>query len=153
MPAHTAPTPRQLHCGAVNRPIALHKRWASATCRESGTGHPTAVCAESDALPSAHEIVAHWPIWNKLVAGGDFDDMTSNPAAGIRDDGDTLRWIPFTHDGSSNHRCVDLDPAENGTVGQVIRGWHDDEQREHVASRYAEWLTRVVAERGGGVGD
>ena len=51
-----------------------------------GQADPDAVFAEGDAMLSAHEIGAQWSIWNKLVSGGDFDDMTSDPAAGIRDD-------------------------------------------------------------------
>ncbi|OXJ08315.1 SMI1/KNR4 family protein [Burkholderia sp. AU6039] len=118
-----------------------------------GQADPDTVFAEGDAMLSAHEIGAQWSIWNKLVSGGDFDDMTSDPAAGIRDDWYNLKWIPFTHDGSGNHLCVDLDPAEGGTVGQVIRVWHDDEQRERIASSFAEWLARVAAERDDPAGD
>ncbi|VWB32206.1 molybdopterin biosynthesis moeA protein [Burkholderia aenigmatica] len=118
-----------------------------------GQADPATVFAENDALLSAHEIIAQWSIWKKLVSGGDFDDMTSDPAAGIRDDWYNLKWIPFTHDGSGNHLCVDLDPAEGGTVGQVIRVWHDDDRRERVASSYAEWLARVAAERDDPAGD
>ncbi|WP_176050999.1 SMI1/KNR4 family protein [Burkholderia sp. BCC1644] len=112
-----------------------------------GQADPDAVFTESDALLSAQEIVAQWSIWQKLVSGGDFDGMTSEPDAGIRDDWYNLKWIPFTHDGSGNHLCIDLDPAEGGVIGQVIRVWHDDELRERVASSYAEWLARVAAER------
>lgn len=118
-----------------------------------GQADPAAAFAESDALLSAHEIAAQWSIWKNLVSGGDFDDMTSDPDAGIRDDWYNLKWIPFTHDGSGNHLCVDLDPAEGGTVGQVIRVWHDDDRRERVASSYAEWLARVAAEHDDPAGD
>lgn len=118
-----------------------------------GQADPDAVFTESDALLSAQEIVAQWSIWRKLVTGGDFDEMTSEPDAGIRDDWYNLKWIPFTHDGSGNHLCIDLDPAEGGVAGQVIRVWHDDELRERVASSYAEWLARVAAERDSPAGD
>ncbi|PPK42935.1 hypothetical protein B0G57_11531 [Trinickia symbiotica] len=37
-----------------------------------------------------------------------------------------------------------LDGAEGGTYGQVIRIWHDDAQRELVASSFREWLHRLV---------
>ncbi|AOJ84216.1 molybdenum cofactor biosynthesis protein MoaA [Burkholderia savannae] len=113
-----------------------------------GQADAGAVFAENDALLSAREIVAQWSIWKGLVAGGDFDDMTSEPDAGIKDDWYNLKWIPFTHDGGGNHLCLDLDPAEGGTVGQVIRVWHDDERRERVARDFVEWLAHVADERG-----
>ncbi|WP_175844770.1 SMI1/KNR4 family protein [Burkholderia arboris] len=112
-----------------------------------GQVDPDAVFAESDALLSAQEIVAQWSIWQKLVSSGDFDGMSSEPDTGIRDDWYNLKWLPFTHDGSGNHLCIDLDPAAGGVAGQVIRVWHDDELRERVASSYAEWLSGVAAER------
>ncbi|AJX35248.1 SMI1/KNR4 family protein [Burkholderia oklahomensis] len=113
-----------------------------------GQAETDAVFADSDALLGAREIVAQWSIWKNLVAGGDFDDMTSEPDPGIKDDWYNLKWIPFTHDGSGNHLCLDLDPAEGGVVGQVIRVWHDDSVRERVARSFAEWLAGVADERG-----
>lgn len=118
-----------------------------------GQADPDAVFTESDALLGAQEIVAQWTIWRTLVSGGDFAGMTSEPDAGVRDDWYNLKWIPFTHDGSGNHLCIDLDPAQGGVSGQVIRVWHDDELRERVASSYAEWLARVAAERDGPAAD
>ncbi|MEB4632965.1 SMI1/KNR4 family protein [Burkholderia contaminans] len=100
----------------------------------------------SDALLSAHEILAQWRIWKGLVDGGDFDGMESEPDPGIRDDWYNLKWIPFTHDGSGNHLCIDLDPAEDGFPGQVIRVWHDDARRERIAGSFSAWLVRVADE-------
>jgi len=100
----------------------------------------------SDALLSAHEILAQWRIWKGLVDGGDFDGMESEPDPGIRDDWYNLKWIPFTHDGSGNHLCIDLDPAEGGFPGQVIRVWHDDARRERIAGSFSAWLARVADE-------
>ncbi|WP_256978378.1 SMI1/KNR4 family protein [Burkholderia sp. HI2500] len=100
----------------------------------------------SDALLSAHEILAQWRIWKGLVDGGDFDGVESEPDPGIGDDWYNLKWIPFTHDGSGNHLCIDLDPAEGGCSGQVIRVWHDDARRERVAGSFSAWLARVADE-------
>ncbi|WP_347880366.1 SMI1/KNR4 family protein [Burkholderia stagnalis] len=115
-----------------------------------GQAEPGPAFADGDALLSARDIVAQWSIWKGLVDGGDFDDITSEPDPGIKDDWYNLKWIPFTHDGSGNHLCLDLDPAEGGTVGQVIRVWHDDAERVRVAGSYSEWLARVAAEGAAG---
>ncbi|NIE58555.1 molybdenum cofactor biosynthesis protein MoaA [Burkholderia sp. Ax-1735] len=100
----------------------------------------------SDALLSAREILAQWRIWKGLVDGGDFDGMESEPDPGVADDWYNLKWIPFTHDGSGNHLCIDLDPAEGGCSGQVIRVWHDDARRERIAESFSAWLARVADE-------
>ncbi|MBO7776747.1 SMI1/KNR4 family protein [Burkholderia pseudomallei] len=63
----------------------------------------------------------------------------------MKDDWYNLKWIPFTHDGSGIRLCLDLDPAEGGTLGQVVRIWHDDEARELVAGSFSEWLGQVAA--------
>ncbi|KVH54552.1 molybdenum cofactor biosynthesis protein MoaA [Burkholderia sp. MSMB1072] len=101
----------------------------------------------SDALLSVHEILAQWRVWKGLVDGGDFDGMTSEPDPGIAGDWYNLKWIPFTHDGSGNHLCVDLDPAEGGVAGQVIRVWHDDARRERIAGSFPEWLAGIASAR------
>jgi molybdopterin molybdotransferase len=100
----------------------------------------------SDALLSSREILAQWRIWKGLVDGGDFDGVESEPDPGIGDDWYNLKWIPFTHDGSGNHLCIDLAPAEGGFAGQVIRVWHDDARRERIAGSFSEWLARVAEE-------
>nr|WP_241011423.1 SMI1/KNR4 family protein [Burkholderia sp. Ac-20392] len=57
-----------------------------------------------------------------------------------------MKWIPFTHDGSGNHLCIDLDPADDGFSGQVIRVWPDDARRERIAGGFSEWLARIADE-------
>ncbi|MCU9953414.1 SMI1/KNR4 family protein [Burkholderia sp. BKH01] len=111
----------------------------------NGQADPGDGFSENDALLSSHEIIAQWTIWKGLVDGGDFDGVMSEPDPGIRDDWYNLKWIPFTHDGSGNHLCLDLDPAEGGAVGQVIRVWHDDDRRERIAKSFPEWLARTAA--------
>ena len=66
---------------------------------------------------SAHEIGAQWSIWNKLVSGGDFDDMTSTPPPASATTGTTSR-IPFTHDGSGNHSVSTSIPRKAARSGR-----------------------------------
>lgn len=97
-----------------------------------------------DRLLGNADILAQWSLWRGLVTAGDFEGVESEPDRGIKTDWYNLRWIPFTHDGSGNHLCVDLDPAEHGRPGQVIRVWHDDARRELIADSYARWLADVA---------
>ncbi|NIE83979.1 molybdenum cofactor biosynthesis protein MoaA [Burkholderia sp. Cy-647] len=109
-----------------------------------GQVQPHNALVDSDRLLSARDILVQWSIWRGLADSGDFDGMSSEPEPGIRDDWYNPGWIPFTHDGSGNHLCLDLDPAPGGTFGQVIRIWHDDPEREQVATSYADWLAHVA---------
>ena len=98
---------------------------------------------------SAQNVFAQWQIWKGLHDAGEFKALHSSPAAGVRDDWWNPRWIPFTHDGSGNHLCLDLDPAEDGSVGQVIAMWHDAAERTVEGRSFGEWfgrwLTRTTA--------
>lgn len=104
------------------------------------------VCFDGETLLNAQGILEEWTCWRDLVVEGTFDDMTSDPDGGVKDDWYNLRWIPVTKNGSGDCLCVDLDPAPGGTYGQVIRMWHDDDRRERVAASYEAWLRAVVTE-------
>ncbi|MGN6319908.1 SMI1/KNR4 family protein [Trinickia sp.] len=91
-------------------------------------------------------ILSEWSGWRDLVVQGAFEGTTSDPDSGVKDDWFNLGWIPFTADGMGNCLCLDLDPAPGGTVGQVIRVWHDDERRECLALSFEQWLDRTVKE-------
>ncbi|MBP0615726.1 SMI1/KNR4 family protein [Jiella mangrovi] len=55
-------------------------------------------------------------------------------------------WIPIMENGGGDHVCVDLDPAEAGTPGQLLTYYHDETYRPLVASDM-EALLRHLAER------
>lgn len=91
---------------------------------------------------SAQNVLAQWQIWKGLHDAGEFKTLHSSPVAGVRADWWNPRWIPFTHDGGGNHLCLDLDPAEGGTAGQVITVWHDSGERALAGSSFGDWCTR-----------
>lgn len=93
---------------------------------------------------SLDDIFDQWNVWEELRRGGEFDDITSEPDAGVSDAWWNAGWIPITHDGGGNHYCVDLAPAEGGTVGQIIAMWHDEESRSVIATSLTEWLTQIA---------
>jgi cell wall assembly regulator SMI1 len=86
-----------------------------------------------------------WKIWKDLLDTKTFEDddepYTSTPDKGIKNDWWNDHWIPITYDGSGNHYCLDLDPTEEGKYGQIIRMWHDDDERSLVANSFKEWMT------------
>ncbi len=94
---------------------------------------------------SLERIKDEWLVWKELLDSGTFadedgQDQGSEPAPGICNVWWSLRWIPLTYDGSGNHDCLDLNPAEGGIVGQIITMWHDDPVREIVAPSFRDWL-------------
>jgi cell wall assembly regulator SMI1 len=54
------------------------------------------------------------------------------------------KWVPITANGGGDHHCLDLDPAENGSIGQVIEMWHEDENRELVGDSFKECFNIIV---------
>lgn len=95
-------------------------------------------------LLSSERIADEWAVWNDLLKGGDFDDCIEERDNGVKPDWWNTKWIPFTYDGSGNHLCIDLDPAESGTYGQIITMWHDDGEREVKAKSFYEWFSQYV---------
>jgi len=93
---------------------------------------------------STSRILQEWQIWKGLLDGGDFADAESNAQRGIRPVWWSPAWIPFTYNGAGDHLCLDLDPASEGTSGQVISLWHDDDLREKHAESFARWFSHYV---------
>ena len=52
--------------------------------------------------------------------------------------GDQLRRL------HGNQLCFDLEPAEGGTTGQIIRFWHDDSRRQVLATGFDSWLQQFA---------
>jgi len=93
---------------------------------------------------STQRILNEWSIWKGLLDGGDFDGDQSNSASGIKADWWNPNWIPFTYNGAGDHLCIDLDPADQGQIGQVITLWHDDAARNKKANSFGLWFTEFV---------
>ncbi|PIE99340.1 MAG: molybdenum cofactor biosynthesis protein MoeA [Polaribacter sp.] len=101
---------------------------------------------DCEELLSFSRILSEWEIWKGLVDDKMFEEddgepFTSEPEKGIKNDWYNPLWIPITYDGCGNHYCLDLDPAEDGTYGQIIRMWHDDGERSLEANSFIEWIT------------
>lgn len=61
------------------------------------------------------------------------------------------QWVPFTDNECGDHLFLDLDPAEEGAVGQVVDWWHERAQSTYQAAGLKEWLNEVVQEIRNGV--
>jgi cell wall assembly regulator SMI1 len=54
-------------------------------------------------------------------------------------------WIPFARDSAGNFLCVDVDPDQGGSIGQVIEVAYDDGRLRVLASSLADYLDTLVA--------
>ncbi|MFK7857105.1 MAG: SMI1/KNR4 family protein [Granulosicoccus sp.] len=95
-------------------------------------------------LLSVERIIDEWEVWNGLLVGGEFEDCKNKRDNGVKDDWWNPNWVPFTYDGGGNHLCIDLDPAESGTTGQIITMWHDELDRKILATSFEMWFALYV---------
>lgn len=52
--------------------------------------------------------------------------------------------IPFAADNGGNSLCVDVDPDEGGTVGQIIDFDHEGDCAIRIARNYRSWLSAIA---------
>lgn len=93
---------------------------------------------------STTAIFDQWLVWKDLLDGGQFKGIASEPDPGIKDDWWNAKLIPFTYNGSGDHYCLDLDPAEGGSNGQVITMWHDMGDRNIQGKSFTLWFSNYV---------
>lgn len=100
-----------------------------------------------DQLLSIEEILTKWKIHKEILEReGQFWDETSSQGEKetVKDMWWNPLWIPITDDGWGDGFYMDLDPAETGSYGQIIRFYHDDPQRIVVANSFTEWVEKYV---------
>lgn len=114
----------------------------------NGQSGESAGLINGEELLSLERIYDEWFVWKDLLDGRTFEDergpYTSNPQSGIKNDWWNPMWIPLTYNGSGDHICIDLDPAEGGNQGQMIRMWHDDPERSLEAGSFKAWIENYV---------
>jgi cell wall assembly regulator SMI1 len=141
-----------LNPGATEEELALLSETVTAALPEdfqafyrihNGQSEMADYLIDGEELLSTARIIAEWTVWNEGISNGQIAGK-SKPDEGIRDHWWNPLWIPVTYDGSGNHYCLDLDPAEGGQWGQIIRMWHDDPRRELIAPSFGEWMEQYV---------
>ncbi len=81
-------------------------------------------------LLSLSEMMEHWQSLTGLLDEGRFDDRAVERVRGpVKADWYNRHWLPVASSGEGNYFCVDLDPAEGGTPGQIIAFCHDSPER------------------------
>ena len=98
-------------------------------------------------LFSVSEIAANYALMNeevvpdRLESGLDLDEGES--VGPVKPQIWNAGWIPFAGDGG-NFLCLDTDPDEGGSVGQVFSWWRDGSANTWIAENYTAWLEASV---------
>ena len=108
-----------------------------------------AVClADAFNMMALEEVVEAADFLNDAFPGGingeDPDHAPMDVDMGIRATWWWPRWIPMMTNGSGDYLCLDLDPADGGTVGQIISYYHDETYRRREASGMDALLAKIA---------
>jgi cell wall assembly regulator SMI1 len=95
-------------------------------------------------LISTSDIISEWECWKELSDGGDFDDCIAEPDSQIKSSWWNKKWVAFAENGSGDSLCLDLDPTDEGLIGQVITMNHDEEERKMLSSNFKKWFEEYV---------
>ena len=91
-------------------------------------------------LLSLARIQEEWSVWKGLLDSGEFNDYYMTLDTGMVSGWWNSKWIPLTSDKSGDHHCLNLSGIPDGSQGQIIMMWHDDDRRETVAPSFRAWL-------------
>lgn len=93
------------------------------------------------------EMFEEWESWREF----DNDDTLNNadyyssmPTGAVKCRYTNPKWIPLAHDYASNYIGVDLDPDENGVVGQIINFGRDENNKRVIANSIKEFLQLLI---------
>jgi cell wall assembly regulator SMI1 len=87
-----------------------------------------------------------WSAMKEMLDSGLFNypGFVSEPNGPIKQDWWNKKWIPITDNFEGDHICVDMDPLDGGTVGQIIDWWHERGACELLAPGMGEWLAMIA---------
>lgn len=91
-------------------------------------------------LFSLRDLTRDWQTMKDLYDAGKFSDVSTIAIGPVRAAWWHPNWIPLAHNGAGDLQCADMDPAQGGTVGQIISFWHMSEERRVLASSFRGWL-------------
>lgn len=84
-----------------------------------------------------------WSTLGELLDAGDLAQPAESKDGKVKPVWWNKRWLPFA-DAGGDMLCLDLDPAPGGTVGQVLRFYHDEGWRDPLAPSLEAFLTEYL---------
>ncbi|OAB47172.1 SMI1/KNR4 family protein [Paenibacillus antarcticus] len=84
--------------------------------------------------------------WNFLQEEFESDDIEPDIEGEIKPVLWNSKWIPIAENGGGDYLCLDTDPSEAGSVGQVLYCWHDWGKRSVEAENLFEFIKICIDE-------
>lgn len=98
---------------------------------------------------SIEGIVSAWDQEFDLWGDGNNDEW-ANPQGPIKKKWFNRKWLPVLDAWTGDYLCIDLDPPNGGTRGQLFAWYHDGGPTEVIAPSFGVLLIEFVAELTGG---
>ena len=114
----------------------------------NGQGSDGGGIVDGSILLSTVEIIREWESLKYQLENTDLDleEYYVERDDGLKGDVLNSKWIPFVSDRNGNYFCLDLDPAEGGSYGQIIDLYHDDFERNILSVSFKEWFSQYVSD-------
>lgn len=93
-------------------------------------------------LMSLDNIVSTIKMQHELFLS-DYLDNENQPTPKVKGLWWNPQWTPFVDFGTGDFYVIDSDPAEQGTVGQIVEFRHDNSARPAMTSSLATWLKQI----------
>ena len=94
-------------------------------------------------LSSIAEIIENWTFLQDEL---DPEDWEVDAQQSVKPLAWNSKWIPIAANGGGDYLCIDTDPTEEGTIGQVLYFWHDWEYRSVEATHFFEFVEIALQE-------
>ena len=91
-----------------------------------------------------NEAIHHWKLFQDIKPELEAAGSLETPKGPMKKVHISAGWIPISDDSGGDHLCVDLDPAEDGKVGQLFSYWHEYGAWRIVAPSFTVFLERLV---------
>lgn len=95
---------------------------------------------------SVSRLLEEWLTMKKLLNGGEFAEVKSNPNGTIRSVWWNINWLPISADGAGNLVCIDLAPTDKGVSGQIIDFDHETAHRQVLANSFKDYVAAYLNE-------
>lgn len=91
-------------------------------------------------LISLEVVFKRWKVLKDLYDSGEFQGIWCKTKGSVQSKWWIPSWIPIAYNGAGDYKCIDMNPAEGGKVGQIISFWHALDKREVLVESFRDWL-------------
>ena len=93
---------------------------------------------------SLDRVLEHWAMLGRLLDEGGFGEGEAEASGPVKPLWWNRDWWPVLHDESGNYVCIDFDPAEGGSPGQLVTFWHTSPERSVLAEGLRQFLEQFA---------